>query len=171
MQKQELNVINLCGEINDKLALDITDKLHYCFKNSKDVQIHINSDGGSVESAISIIDTMSYLQKRGLKVETIVCGRACSAAVNILIQGDIRLASPNSFFMVHRSYYDLPADYDHIQKSTVDFWTKHVDIFLQMVVDAVKPKFRKTVADGMINGLWLTSNEALKIGLIDNIWE
>jgi ATP-dependent Clp endopeptidase proteolytic subunit ClpP len=171
MQNQELVVIYLWGEINDKIALDVIEKLHHAVKNSKDVEIRINSDGGHVESAISIIDTMAYLQKRGLKITTIVCGRACSAAVNILIQGNKRYSTKNSFLMVHRSSYDIPADYDHVQKSTVDFWSKHVEVFLQMVVAATKSKYKKAVTDGMISGLWLTTEDALKMGLIDNIWE
>lgn len=167
----ENGIISVWGEINDKNALDIIKDLHDYHTNNVDVIMYINSDGGNIESAISIIDMMEYFKSRGMKIYTVVCGRACSAAVNILSAGTTKYATENSIFMIHQSHYELPGDYDHIQKVTVDFWTKTSRDFLNKVILSLKPKYRKQTSEKLKSGYWLSTEDALKIGLIDKIWK
>jgi ATP-dependent Clp protease protease subunit len=69
--------------------------------HSKDIQLYINSPGGSVTSALAIYDTMQYLKS---DVSTICVGMAASAAALLLSAGQKgkRFALPNSEILIHQ---------------------------------------------------------------------
>lgn len=167
MQNNE-NIIPVFGDINDKLSLFILKRLRYFSKIGENVTLYINSDGGYIEAAISIIDTINYF-KKFIGINTIVCGRACSAAVNILIMGNNRSITKNSFLMLHPASYDLSQDYTHVHKSTVEFWNDKSSKFIDMVINEIKPSYRKKIKANITNGIWLDSKEALNLGLVNNI--
>jgi ATP-dependent protease ClpP protease subunit len=64
--------------------------------------IFINSGGGDVDAGQGIINTMSLEQTNGTKEICIVKDHADSMAFNILTHCDVRLAGPNSTFLVHK---------------------------------------------------------------------
>lgn len=70
-------------------------------QEKKDIQIYINSPGGSVTAALAIYDTMQYLKS---DVSTICVGMAASAAALLLASGQKgkRFALPNSEVLIHQ---------------------------------------------------------------------
>ena len=70
-------------------------------QEKKDIQLYINSPGGSVTAALAIYDTMQYLKS---DVSTICVGMAASAAALLLASGQKgkRFALPNSEVLIHQ---------------------------------------------------------------------
>ena len=67
----------------------------------KDINIYINSPGGSVTAGLAIYDTMQYIKP---KVSTLVIGQAASMGSLLLTAGEkgMRFSLPNSRIMVHQ---------------------------------------------------------------------
>lgn len=96
-------IILLNSEINDSIAGIITAELLYLesIDPVKDIQMYINSPGGSVSAGLAIYDTMNYIK---CDVSTICMGMAASMGSFLLSSGTKgkRFALPNSEIMIHQ---------------------------------------------------------------------
>lgn len=95
-------IIILSGEINDNLANSIVGQLLYLDSvNHDDINIYINSPGGSITAGMAIYDTMNFVKS---KVATICIGMAASMAAFLLSSGEkgFRFCLPNSEVMIHQ---------------------------------------------------------------------
>jgi ATP-dependent Clp protease protease subunit len=95
-------IIILNGEIDDKLASIIVAQLLYLDAQShEDINLFINSPGGSITSGMAIYDTMNFIKS---KVSTICIGMAASMAAFLLSSGEKgkRMILPNSEVMIHQ---------------------------------------------------------------------
>ena len=96
-------IIFLTGQIYDEMASLICAQLLFLESedSSKDISMYINSPGGVVTSALSILDTMRYIK---CDVSTLCIGQACSAGSLLLCSGTKgkRYSLPNSRIMVHQ---------------------------------------------------------------------
>ena len=96
-------VILLEGEVNDQMANLIVAQLLFLESEmpEKDVQLYINSPGGSVTAGMAIYDTMNFVK---CDVSTIVMGQACSMG-SLLAQAGAkgkRFILPNARHMIHQ---------------------------------------------------------------------
>lgn len=96
-------IIFLGGPINDQVAnLIIAQLLFLASQNAKkDIQLYINSPGGSVTAGMAIYDTMQYVEP---DVSTVCVGIAASMGAVLLAAGakEKRYALPNSEIMLHQ---------------------------------------------------------------------
>ena len=96
-------IILLSDEVNDVTASLIVAQLLYLEgqEPSKDINLYINSPGGSVTAGMAIFDTMNYIS---CDVSTICVGMAASMAALLLAAGakGKRLALPNSEILIHQ---------------------------------------------------------------------
>lgn len=96
-------IIMLSDEVNDATASLIVSQLLYLESEDpdKDIQLYINSPGGSVTSGFAIYDTMQYVKP---DVQTICIGMAASMGAFLLAAGakGKRFALPNSEIMIHQ---------------------------------------------------------------------
>lgn len=96
-------IIFLGGQIYDEFANLIVAQLLFLEADDpdKDIQIYINSPGGSVTAGFAIYDTMKYIK---CDVSTICTGMAASMGAFLLAAGEKgkRLALPNSEIMIHQ---------------------------------------------------------------------
>lgn len=96
-------IIFLTGQIYDEMASLICAQLLFLESEDphKDIYLYINSPGGVVTSALSILDTMNYIS---CDVMTICIGQACSAGSLLLTCGTKgkRVALPNARIMIHQ---------------------------------------------------------------------
>ena len=99
----EERIIFITGEINDAVANTVVAELLYleAKDSAKDIDIYINSPGGSVTSGLAIYDTMNFIK---CDVSTICIGMAASMGAFLLAAGapGKRLALPNSEIMIHQ---------------------------------------------------------------------
>ena len=95
-------IIFLGEEVNDVSANLIVAQLLFLAEDpSKDIQLYINSPGGSVTAGMAIYDTMQYIK---CDVSTICLGMAASMGAFLLSSGakGKRYALPNSTIMIHQ---------------------------------------------------------------------
>lgn len=96
-------IIFLSGEVNDAMADLIVAQLLFLESEDpdKDIQIYINSPGGSVSAGFAIYDTMQYIKP---DVSTICIGLAASMGAFLLAAGakGKRYALPNADIMIHQ---------------------------------------------------------------------
>jgi ATP-dependent Clp protease protease subunit len=96
-------IIFLAGPINDVVANSIIAQLLFLASQdpNKDIQLYINSPGGSVTAGMAIYDTMQYVKP---DVSTVCVGLAASMAATLLAAGTKgkRFALPNSEVLLHQ---------------------------------------------------------------------
>ena len=132
----------------------------------KDIQLYINSPGGSVTAGMAIYDTMQYIK---CDVSTICIGMAASMGAFLLAGGakGKRMALPNAEIMIHQ-----PLGGAQGQATEIEIAAKHI---LQ-----TKEKLNKILAENTGKALdiiaadtdrdnWMTADEAREYGLIDNV--
>ena len=137
----------------------------------KDIQLYINSPGGSVTAGFAIYDTMQYIK---CEVSTICIGLAASFGAFLLAGGakGKRMALPNAEIMIHQPAIhgngvkgqatDIRIVSDHIQKSK----QRLNRILAQNTGKSLEEIKRDTERDH-----YMTAQEALEYGLIDQIFE
>ena len=96
-------IIMLCEEVTDASARLVVAQMIYLEGQDpdKDIQLYINSPGGSVTAGMAIYDTMNYIK---CDVSTICMGMAASMGAFLLSSGakGKRLALPNAEIMIHQ---------------------------------------------------------------------
>ncbi|MDR2909523.1 MAG: ATP-dependent Clp endopeptidase proteolytic subunit ClpP [Oscillospiraceae bacterium] len=96
-------IIMLCDEVNDVTASLVVAQMIYLegIDPDKDINLYINSPGGSITSGMAIYDTMQYLK---CDVSTICIGMAASMGAFLLCAGakGKRMATPHAEIMIHQ---------------------------------------------------------------------
>ncbi|EGT78707.1 ATP-dependent Clp endopeptidase, proteolytic subunit ClpP [Haemophilus quentini] len=96
-------VIFLSGEVEDRMANLIVAQLLFLESEdpTKDINIYINSPGGSVTAGMAIYDTMQFIKP---DIRTLCIGQACSMGAFLLAGGTAgkRTALPNARVMIHQ---------------------------------------------------------------------
>ena len=96
-------VIFLSGEVEDRMANLIVAQLLFLESEdpTKDINIYINSPGGSVTAGMAIYDTMQFIKP---DIRTLCIGQACSMGAFLLAGGAAgkRAALPNARVMIHQ---------------------------------------------------------------------
>ena len=135
----------------------------------KDIQLYINSPGGSVSAGFAIYDTMQYIK---CDVSTICVGLAASFGAFLLAGGTKgkRLALPNAEIMIHQPAIhgngiqgqatDIKITSDHIQKSKKR---------LNTILSENTGKSIDEIAIATERDNYMTAIEAMDFGLIDKI--
>ena len=96
-------IIMVNGQVEDTMANAIVAQLLFldAQDSERDIQLYVNSPGGSVTSGLAIIDTMNFIKS---DVSTIVMGMAASMGAMIQMSGTKgkRFALPNAEIMIHQ---------------------------------------------------------------------
>src|SRR5687768_1259473 len=96
-------IIMLGTEIDDDVANIVTGQLLFLESEDpdKDINIYVNSPGGSVTAGLAIYDTMQYVKPQ---ISTICVGQAASMGAVLLLAGakGKRFALPNARIMIHQ---------------------------------------------------------------------
>jgi len=132
----------------------------------KDIQIYINSPGGSVTAALAMLDTMNHIKP---DVSTVCVGLAASAGAVLLAAGKKgkRFALPNAEVMIHQPWGGVEG-----QASDIEITAKHIlstrDRLNKILADATGQTIEK-VANDVDRDFFMTADEAKKYGLIDKV--
>ncbi len=163
-------VIFLVGQVEDHMANLIVAQLLFLEAENpeKDIQLYINSPGGSVTAGMSIYDTMQFIKP---KVNTICIGQACSMGAFLLAAGEPgkRYCLPNSQVMIHQpsggaqgQATDILIHAENI-KGTKDRLNRILAKHCEKPVDIVAAD---TERDN-----FMSSEMALEYGIIDEVLE
>ena len=161
-------IIFLGTGINDQVANIVQAQLLFLASvdPKKDIQIYINSPGGSVYAGLGIYDTMQYIQP---DVATICTGMAASMGAVLLCAGTDgkRTALKHSRVMIHQPLggaqgqaSDMEITLKEIQKLKKELYT--------IISDHSKQDYDKVWADSD-RDYWMTSGEAKEYGMIDEV--
>ena len=163
-------IIFLGEEVNDVTAsLTVAQMLFLEAEDpEKDIQLYINSPGGSVTAGLAIYDTMQYIK---CDVATICIGMAASMGAFLLAGGTKgkRSALPNAEIMIHQ-----PLGGTKGQATEIEIAAKHIlktkEKLNRMLAENTGQSYEVICADTERDN-WKTAEEALKYGLIDRIIE
>lgn len=162
------NIIMLDGEVTDESAsLCIAQLLYLSAKDdAKDINMYINSPGGSVSAGLAIIDTMNLIPNN---VNTIATGLAASMGAMILLSGTKgkRNALPHAEVMIHQ-----PLGGAQGQATDIAIRANHIlrtrETLYSMMSDGTGKDIDE-IAEACERDNFLTAEEARDFGLIDHI--
>ena len=163
-------IIFIVGSIDDHSANLVVAQLLFLESENpdKDIHLYINSPGGSVTAGMSIYDTMQFVKP---SISTLCIGQAASMGA-ILLSGGAkpkRYALPNSRVMIHQplgSFQGQATDFDIQAREILSIRARLNDILSKNTGQSLKKIQADTERDN-----FMTSLEAKKYGLIDNILE
>lgn len=162
------NIIMLDGEVtNESASLCVAQLLYLSAKDdAKDINMYINSPGGSVSAGLAIIDTMNLIPN---DVNTIATGLAASMGAMILLSGTKgkRNALPHAEVMIHQ-----PLGGAQGQATDIAIRANHIlrtrETLYSMISDATGKDIDE-IAEACERDNFLTAEEARDFGLIDHI--
>lgn len=163
-------IIFLADEVNDQTASLVVAQLLFLESEdpNKDIQLYINSPGGSVTAGMAIYDTMNYIK---CDVSTICIGMAASMGAFLLSSGakGKRLALPNAEVMIHQPSGGAKGQATEIQivaENILKTKKKLNEILATNTGQTVEKIAEDTERDN-----FMSAEEAKAYGLIDEIVE
>ena len=133
---------------------------------SKDIQLYVNSPGGSVSSGLGIYDTMQLVN---CDVATICTGMAASMGSVLLTAGapGKRSALPHSRVMIHQPLGGVQGQASDIEITAREISRLKKELYEILSLHSGKPI--KTIEKDADRDYWLSAEEALRYGLIDTV--
>ena len=163
-------IIFLGEEVNDVTAGLVVSQLLFLESEDpdKDINLYINSPGGSVTAGMAIYDTMQYVK---CDVSTMCMGMAASIGAFLLSGGTKgkRLALPNAEIMIHQ-----PSGGAQGQATEIEIAAEHIlrtKKKLNTILSENTGQPYETIVKDTERDNWLTAQEALEYGLIDKVME
>ena len=163
-------VIFITGTVEDHMANLIVAQLLFLEAENpeKDINLYINSPGGSVTAGLSIYDTMTYIKP---DISTLCIGQACSMGAVLLAGGskDKRFALPNSRIMIHQPMGGFQG-----QATDIEIHANEV-LSLKKRLNEIYSKHTNKTVDEIKSALerdnFMTADVAQSFGLIDEVVE
>ncbi len=161
-------IVMLSEEINDLTASLVVAQMLFLEGQDpdKDIQLYINSPGGSITSGMAIFDTMNYIK---CDVSTICIGMAASMGSFLLAAGakNKRFALPNSEILIHQPLGGMQG-----QASDIKIHAEHI-IMIRKKMNKLYSEFTgKPVEDierDTERDNFMTAEEAAEYGLVDKV--
>jgi ATP-dependent Clp protease protease subunit len=163
-------IVFLDGEINDLSADLVVAQLLFLDgqDTEKDINLYINSPGGSVTAGLAIYDTMQYVK---CNVQTICLGQAASMAALILTAGPggKRFVLPSSRVLIHQPWGGAQGqardigiqskEIVRLKKLTIDYFARHTG------------KDTAQIAADMERDFYMSAADAVSYGIVDSVLE
>ncbi|MBQ1367716.1 MAG: ATP-dependent Clp endopeptidase proteolytic subunit ClpP [Firmicutes bacterium] len=161
-------IVLLCDEVNDVTASLVVAQLLFLDSEdpTKDIQLYINSPGGSVTAGLAIYDTMQLVRA---DVSTICMGMAASMGAFLLAGGQKgkRYVLPNAEVMIHQ-----PSGGSQGQATDIKIQAEHILAMkerLNRILAENTGKPIEVIEKDTDRDNWLTAEEAVAYGLVDEI--
>lgn len=161
-------IVFLDGEINDERADLVVAQMLFLEAEDpkKDINLYINSPGGSVTAGLAIYDTIQYIRPQ---VCTICMGQAASMAALILAGGakGKRMVLPSSRVMIHQPWGGVEG-----QSSDIAIHAKEIlrlkKLSIEYIAHHTGRKYEE-VAAAMERDFFMTAAEAVDFGIADKV--
>lgn len=161
-------IVVVFGEIDDNTSATVIAQLLYLanIDSTKDIQMYINSPGGSVTAGLAIYDTMNHIK---CDVSTICVGLCASMGAFLLSSGTKgkRYSLPNGEIMIHQ-----PLGGGQGQVSDLEIMTKrliHIKRKINSILSHNTNKPLNEIEKDTERDYFLDPIDALKYGIIDKI--
>ncbi|MDD5068321.1 MAG: ATP-dependent Clp endopeptidase proteolytic subunit ClpP [Candidatus Pacebacteria bacterium] len=163
-------IIFLGGPIEDTVANIVIAQLLFLESEDpkKDVQLYINSPGGSVTATLAMLDTMNHIKP---DVSTVCVGMAASGAAVLLSAGakGKRFTLPNAEVMIHQPWGGAEG-----RASDIEITAKHIlktRANLNRILAKNTGKPLAQVEKDVDRDYFMSAEEAKKYGVVDKIYE
>ena len=163
-------VVFLGSAIDDQVANSIVAQLLFLETDNPDadINLYINSPGGSVTAGMAIFDTMNYIK---CPVRTVCVGLAASMGAFLLMAGEKgkRLALPNSEVMIHQ-----PSGGASGQATDVTIhaeWLLRTKNKMNALMAEMTGQPLEKVQRDVERDYFMSAREALDYGIIDEIYQ
>ena len=162
------NIIFVGSAIDDDVANLVIAQLLFLEAEDpeKDIQLYINSPGGSVTSGLAILDTMRYIRPN---VSTLCIGQAMSMGAVLLAAGEKgkRLALPNSRIMLHQPHGGIQGT-----ASDIEIHTREILRLRESIITLLASYTGKSPEEINIDAdrdFVLTAQKAVEYGIVDQV--
>lgn len=157
----------VAGPVNDNMSTVVQAQLMFLDSTDKsDITMHIDSPGGSVKSGLSMVDVMHYIN---CDIRTVNTGMAASMGSVLLGAGTKGKRSSLRFSktMLHQTSGGAGGN---IQDARINFieWEKTNKILFELLADFCG-KTPEQVTKDAERDFWLTAEEAMEYGIIDEV--
>ena len=161
-------IIFLADEVNDTTASLVVAQLLYLEAQDpdKDIDLYINSPGGSISAGMAIYDTMNFIK---CDVSTICNGMAASMGAFLLSAGTKgkRIALPNSEIMIHQPLGGMQGQASDI-KIHADHIIRIKEKMNRILAENTGKSYEQVCLDTDRDN-YLTAQQALEYGIIDKV--
>lgn len=160
-------IIWCAGEVNDYMSTIVQAQLMFLDStDNSDITMHIDSPGGSVKSGLSMVDVMDYVSS---DIRTINTGMAASMGSILLGAGTKGKRSSLRFSrtMLHQSSGGFQGNIQDAEISMQE-WNKINDLLFNLL-GGYCGKTAEQVKTDATRDFWLSAEEAVKYGIIDEI--
>jgi len=161
-------IIFIGTPIDDDIANLVIAQMLFLWKEDpdRDIDVYINSPGGSVIAGLAIYDTMQIIKPQ---VATTCVGHAMSMAAVLLAAGapGKRTALPNSRIMIHQGsagFHGTPSDIDIVAKEVLRYKT----LLIELLAKHSKQPIEKVEKD-IDRDYYMSPDEAIEYGIVDKI--
>ena len=163
-------IVFISGEVNDEMANAVCAQLLFLQSQDpkKDINVYINSPGGSVTAGLAIYDTMQFVK---CPVATYCIGQAASMGAVLLTAGakGLRHALPNARIMIHQPWGGAEG-----KASDIEITAREI-LRLKEILNGILAKHSGKTAEDVAKDTdrdhFMSAEEALKWGLIDKVIE
>lgn len=160
-------IVTVFGEINDEMAeVVVSELLYLASRSDDDIQLYINSPGGSVSAGWAIYDVMQRIRP---DVATIATG-VCASMASVLLSGGKpgkRYAEKHAMLMIHQVSGQASG-----QETDIRIAAEHTRLVREELNKALSENCRQSISKieaDTERDLWLNPSQALEYGLIDKI--
>jgi len=161
-------IIFLAGEVNDQISDLIVAQLLFLESQDpdKDINLYINSPGGSITAGLAIYDTMKYIKS---DVQTICIGQAASMGAVLLSAGakDKRFILPSSRVMIHQPFGGVTGQASDIIVTAKEL--KRMKILLTEYLAENTGKSYEDIHNDIQRDYFMTAQESVDYGIVDKI--
>lgn len=162
-------IYNFEGPVNDQSVSSAITWLTEQAAISKDpITLRLHTGGGSVFAGLALFDTIRQIRQEGIKINTVSNGWAASMGSVLLQAGEVRAMGKNSILMIHEPSSGMSGTLSQMENSvemTQLLWDRLAEITSERSTMS-KEKFLEWVNR---KDQWLTAEQALKLGFIDEI--
>ena len=163
-------IVFISGEVNDEMANAVCAQLLFlqAQDEKKQINVYVNSPGGSVTAGLAIYDTMQFVK---CPVATYCIGQAASMGAVLLTAGEKgrRFALPNSRIMIHQPWGGAEG-----KASDIEITAREI-LRLKEILNGILAKHSGKTAEDVAKDTdrdhFMSAEEALKWGLIDKVIE
>jgi ATP-dependent Clp protease protease subunit len=163
-------IVFLVGPVEDHVANLVVAQLLFLESENpdKDINLYINSPGGSVTAGMSVYDTMQFVR---CDVSTMCIGQAASMGAFLLAAGakGKRYALPNSRMMIHQ-----PSGGSRGVAADIEIQAKEILLMrerLNKVLAGHTGQSVERIAEDTDRDFWMSPSEAAEYGLVDRVQE
>ena len=161
-------IIFIGTPIDDDIANIVVAQMLFLQKEDpdRDIELYINSPGGSVIAGLAIYDTMQIIKPQ---VATMCIGHAMSMGAVLLAGGakGKRLALPNSRIMIHQGsagFHGTPSDIDIVAKEVLRYKSLLIDILAKH-----SGQEREKVEKDVDRDFYMSPEEGIAYGIVDKV--